>query len=116
MNLVETEFFNTYHAWTSKISDAANLLTPQAVIGKYRADFLYNNRYVIEIDGKCFHEGQLQMQKDYERERYLLSNGYKVIRFTGAEVRKNARQCITQMMEVIYSLANVKEDYLAKNG
>ena len=115
MNLVETEFYNAYHAWTQKILDKKEL-KPQAGIGRYRADFLYDNRYVIEIDGKSFHEGEDNRRKDYERERYLLQKGYKVIRFTGGEVMRNAYQCITQMMEVIYSLANMRDDAVSKAG
>lgn len=109
MNLPETEFYNAYHAWTGKIDGAKDLLKPQAVIGKYRADFLYKDKYVIEIDGKLFHEGE-HRQKDYERERYLIQRGYKIIRFTATEVLRYGRHCITEMMEIVYSQANIRDD------
>lgn len=109
MNLPETEFYNAYHDWIAKIDGDGGLLKPQVSIGPYRADFIYKDRYVIEIDGQAYHEGE-QRQRDYERERYLMQHGYKVIRFTATEVLRRARHCITAMMEIVYSQANMWDD------
>jgi very-short-patch-repair endonuclease len=109
MNLPETEFYNAYHEWTAKIPGAKNLLVPQVQIGKYRVDFLYKDKYVIEVDRQAFHEGE-QRQKDYERERWLMRQGYKVVRFTASEVIRQGRHCITELMEIVYSKANMFDD------
>lgn len=109
LNLPETEFLNAYYEWTSMIDDAKNMLKPQCHIGKYIVDFLYKDKYVIEIDGKQYHEGD-QRQNDYIRERYLIQLGYKVIRFTATEVLLKGRNCITELMEIVYSKSNVLDD------
>ena len=109
LNLPETEFLNAYYDWTKKIDGAKELLKPQYHIGKYIADFLYKGKYVIEIDGQQYHEGE-QRQNDYIRERYLMQQGYKIIRFTATEVLQKGRHCITELMEVVYSKANVFDD------
>lgn len=109
LNLPETEFLNAYNEWTERIDESRKLLRPQVEIGKYIVDFLYKGKYVIEIDGQAYHEGE-QRQRDYIRERYLVKEGYKVIRFTATEVLKQSRQCITEMMEIVYSHANVWND------
>lgn len=109
MNLPETEFYNAYHDWIANIDGAKELLKPQVKIGPYRADFVYKDKYVIEVDGLKYHEGDYR-QKDYERQRYLMQHGYKVIRFTATEVLRKANHCITQMMEIVYSQANMWDD------
>lgn len=65
----------------------------QTKIGKYRVDFLCtlykgtSQSYVIECDGHDFHEKtKEQAQYDKQRERFLVSQGYKVLRYTGSEI------------------------------
>ena len=64
----------------------------QANIGKYRVDFLCSmvgtkQEYIIECDGHDFHEKtKEQVKYDKQRERYLVSKGYKVLRFSGSEI------------------------------
>ena len=58
----------------------------QEPIGKYIADFVcYQRRLVIELDG-----GQHDEQADYDRERtrWLVSRGFRVIRFWNDDVLK----------------------------
>ena len=64
----------------------------QENIGKYRVDFLCSmvgtkQEYIIECDGHDFHEKTKEQAKyDKQRERYLVSQGYKVLRFSGSEI------------------------------
>lgn len=64
----------------------------QKQIGKYRVDFLCSlqgvkQEYIIECDGHDFHEKTKEQAKyDKQRERYLVSLGYKVLRFSGSEI------------------------------
>ena len=59
----------------------------QAPIGKYIVDFVcFENRLVIELDG-----GQHTRQRDYDhqRDQWLFSQGFRVIRFWNHEVLQN---------------------------
>ena len=64
----------------------------QKQIGPYRVDFLCSmvgtkQKYIIECDGHDFHEKTKEQAKyDKQRERYFVSNGYKVLRFSGSEI------------------------------
>ena len=111
VNAIELRFMETYLDWCKKDPDAKEKLIPQVEIGPYRVDFLYNGRYVIEIDGREHHTSHNDREYDYDRERYLQQQGYRIIRFTAKEVADYPRECITQMMEIVYSPANVWEEY-----
>ena len=65
----------------------------QEKIGNYRADFVVNyfkyskKKYVIECDGHDFHEKTKEQAKhDKQRERFFVSQGYTVLRFSGSEI------------------------------
>jgi very-short-patch-repair endonuclease len=80
-------------------------LKPQHVIAPYAVDFLfdlYGAKVVIEIDGHEAHKTKEQRQRDYERERYLMSKGYVVIRFTGSEVYLDSHKCANDVKSVFY--------------
>lgn len=58
----------------------------QYIIGNYIVDFVaLKLRLVIEIDGE-YHFDNEQETKDLEREAYLKTAGFRVIRFTNQEV------------------------------
>lgn len=67
------------------------------VIGPYKVDFLFDKRFVIEIDGHDYHKTKEQRDYDYKRERYLMKNGYFVIRFTGTEVFLEPEKCLEDL-------------------
>ena len=67
----------------------------QVQIGPYIADFVIDNKnIVIEVDGKG-HE----KRKTYDNERnlYMVSKGYTVIRFTNKEVKQNVKAVIAKI-------------------
>lgn len=87
----------------------------QEQIGPYRVDFLLG-RYaidygieggealrrlpliVVECDGHDFHERtKEQAQRDKARDRELLMMGYRVLRFTGSEIYKDAIRCAVEV-------------------
>lgn len=82
---------------------------PQAVIGKYRVDFVVAytpdekwpvTLIVVECDGHEFHEKtKEQAARDKARDRYLTTNGYKVLRFTGSEIYHDAKKCAIEVFE-----------------
>lgn len=72
--------------------ELAMAVLPQQKIGDYIVDFLVvsdfsDDKVVIECDGHDYHEKtKLQAKHDKERDRYLTSKGYKVLRYTGSEI------------------------------
>lgn len=65
---------------------------PQEKIGRYRVDFVVeasfsDDKVIIECDGHDYHEKTKEQAKhDKERDRYLTSLGYKILRYTGSEI------------------------------
>lgn len=87
----------------------AFIYTPQVEIGKYRVDFecrLASDRekkFIIECDGHDFHEKtKEQVAYDKQRERYLVSKGYKVLRFSGSEILNDFEQIKDELCDFFY--------------
>ena len=70
----------------------------QAPIGRYIVDFVCHDRWlIVELDG-----GQhAESAKDVERDRWLASKGYRVLRFWNSDVLKNR----TGVLETILATA-----------
>lgn len=59
----------------------------------------------IEIDGHIWHEKtKEQVQYHKERERFLVSNGWKLLRFTGSEVFKCPGFCVEEVLDSAWDL------------
>lgn len=80
----------------------------QAVMGNYRADFLYSitgpdgqiKHLVIEVDGHDFHERtKEQAARDKARDRWMTGMRYEVMRFAGSEVWANPIECGNQILD-----------------
>lgn len=96
------------------------LIMPQERIGRYRVDFLiqyygdsllWNTeqcwqmpdkpfaRVVVEPDGKWHQKDAEEVEKGYERDRWLQAQGFKVFHYTGRAVNtapmKVAMDCLT---------------------
>lgn len=82
-------------------------LEPQVQVGSYRVDFLLRGQekikgIVIECDGHDFHERtKEQAARDRSRDRDLTLSGYRVLRFTGAEIWKSAWTCAEQVLRAV---------------
>jgi very-short-patch-repair endonuclease len=82
-------------------------ITPQARIGRFKADFLlwfsmgrHHGGVIVECDGHQFHErNKEQAARDKSRDRELLSAGYPVMRFTGSEIFKDPVGCAEQVRD-----------------
>jgi len=60
----------------------------------YIADFyLPENKLIIEADGEQFHN----KVKDNKRDAVLRKQGYKILRFTGTEIRKDIDTCLIKI-------------------
>ncbi len=66
----------------------------QQIIDDYIVDFVcLDKKLIIEVDGKYHSTGE-QMEFDAIRQNKLISEGYRIIRFTNEEVTINIEQTI----------------------
>jgi len=66
----------------------------------------------IEIDGHIWHEKtKEQVRNDKQRERFLISSGWQLLRFTGSEVYENPKKCVDEALKVGQKL---KKEYYEK--
>jgi very-short-patch-repair endonuclease len=77
----------------------------QAPVLSYRADFLICENsdtpafIVVECDGHDFHERtKEQAERDRRRDREMQSAGYRVFRFTGREIYRDAFKCADEVV------------------
>lgn len=73
---------------------------PQISIAQYRVDFVIGDNTVIECDGHDFHSTKPQREKDNHRDRVLTKLGYRIARFTGSEIHRNAKKCALEAIEI----------------
>lgn len=95
---------------------------PQRHVGRYRVDFVVSFRFfggevniVVECDGHAFHERtQFQAARDKRRDRSLTSLGYRIMRFTGSELNRDARGCAGEVMDMIMDFQTARIESAAK--
>ena len=101
-------------------------MAPQAKIGKYRVDFwltlrsdnwlkddpritnrnslpsFFESQVIVECDGHEFHERtKEQAMNDRQKDRLLQEMGFKIFRFTGAEIWADVFKCAEQTISVL---------------
>lgn len=70
----------------------------QHAIGHYIVDFCCSSlKLIVEIDADSHADG---MKQDAERTAFLERLGYRVIRFTNADVHRNLRAVLDAILEV----------------
>jgi very-short-patch-repair endonuclease len=73
----------------------------EALGGQYRLDFaLPDAKIGIELDGYAYHSTPEAFTRDRRRERDLELAGWRIIRFSGSEVNRDADDCIRQAAEL----------------
>lgn len=85
--------------WIDHSGLTASLKT-QAPVGPFRADILIEEggrRLVVECDGAAFHGSKEQVERDKRRDRYCAARGIYVMRFSGAEITRDARGCAAEV-------------------
>jgi hypothetical protein len=71
---------------------------PNQRIGRYRPDMLWREaRLIVELDGKDAHRTPAQLIADADRQAYLERRGFRVIRFSWAEVEFEAVSVAAQV-------------------
>lgn len=78
-------------------------LTQQERLVGHRVDFvvrLGRAQAVVECDGHDFHERtKTQAQHDRSMDRALQRAGFTILRFTGAEIVRNAEKCAVEVLD-----------------
>ena len=69
----------------------------QQIVHGYFADFLcHQHELIVELDGGIH---DFQKEYDAEREEYLKSLGFRIIRFTNEEIQKDLRGVLHTIVE-----------------
>lgn len=77
-------------------------LVSQAPLGDGRfADFLVHGCLYVEIDGYEFHSDPKQFAEDRARDRYLISRGFRVLRFTYADAVHHPQQLVADVLAAL---------------
>ena len=90
-------------------SNRLGYVRAQMPCGRYSIDFAVVGpgglRVAIELDGHEFHEKtKEQVAADKARERVLVKNGWRVIRFSGSDVHRDVAARIREVIEVCLHL------------
>ncbi|MBP2638807.1 MAG: hypothetical protein H6Q72_4714 [Firmicutes bacterium] len=84
-------------------------IIPQYPVGDYRVDIAIISdkvRIAVECDGYAYHyDSPETVVKDKQRERFLMINGFNVIRFAGSEINKDAEACSWEVLTLLRRLA-----------
>lgn len=102
MTPIEEKLAAALHA--STIRSVPIAITPQKDIGGFVVDFLIeagDRKVVVECDGHEFHDRTAeQAEYDKGRDRRLTAMGYLVLRFTGAEINRDATSCAAEIWDI----------------
>jgi very-short-patch-repair endonuclease len=110
------------HKWFGYLLERTEICA-QYRIDNYRCDFaLWHNhrngtmtRILIECDGHEFHDRtKEQAQRDKSRDRHLTAKGWRVLRFTGSEIYRNAEKCAEEVAQILENEAI--NDWRLANG
>lgn len=80
--------------------DADASVTTQVPVGPYRIDIMVESdgrKLVVECDGATFHNSTEAVERDKRRDRFCVTQGLFVMRFTGAEINRDVRGCAAQV-------------------
>lgn len=81
-------------------------LDMQPTIGRYRADMVLDGWLVVECDGFQWHyEDEAHVAADLRRTRFMVAQGYTVVRFTGKEIWADANRCAAEVDEILKARA-----------
>lgn len=111
-------FLDQRFCWETRLDKNPNgaggvHLYQQVKVGEYRVDFLLEvtsyagkvGLLVVECDGHEYHERtKAQAARDRSRDRWMTSKGVTVMRFTGSEIWKDARDCAAQVFDHVESM------------
>lgn len=69
---------------------------------RFRADFAWPEaKLIVELDGYRSHVTKHGKQRDCERDRLSVLNGWRVLRYTGADLRLRPVQCCEEIAKAL---------------
>jgi len=76
----------------------------QYKIGTKIVDFAYpEQKLAVECDGYKWHkQDKDQIEKDIERDKYLAKKGWRVLHFSGVQIRRNIEGCIREIKRALF--------------
>lgn len=102
---IELKLLQAIRGWLDH-NDLLGVFTArtQVRIGIYRADIVVTDcrdtsQLVVECDGRQWHTGEKQVERDKRRDRWFAAQGIPVMRFNGSEIHRDARGCAAQVGE-----------------
>lgn len=86
-----------------RITELGFVLETQYEVAPYRLDFAFlavdGRKVCVEIDGHEFHEKTAeQAGYDKKRDRFLILNGWRVVRFTGREIYNDLKVSVAETL------------------
>lgn len=97
---IEDLMAGTILGWIEHHGAVGIELSTQVPVGPYRADILIEaagKRLVVECDGAAYHNTPEAVQRDKRRDRFFVTQGIAVMRFTGKEIQRDPRGCAAQV-------------------
>lgn len=67
-------------------------------------------KIVVECDGYAYHNSKENFQGDRMRDKQLQMNGFRVIRFSGAEINKDPTKVSSELFDLLEVLDEDKEE------
>lgn len=97
-----------YDALNYELREKGFTIDTQVGIGGYSIDLAlkYNGKYIlgIECDGKMYHSSKSARERDYHRQKYLESRGWKIHRIWSTNWWKNSQGEIKKICELAETL------------
>ena len=88
----------------------------QSPMGNYIADFVAHScKLVVEVDGES-HDFEERIRHDDRRDRWLVSRGYRVLRFTNDDVMKNLEGVLLAIQQAAEQAAPLSLTLPRKGG
>ena len=87
-------------AWIEHHDITDTTIETQVPLGPYRLDMVVTSagrRLIVECDGVAFHSDIAAIEHDKRRDRFCVTQGYAVMRFTGTEITRDPRGCAAQV-------------------
>jgi very-short-patch-repair endonuclease len=78
--------------------DGLHFRRQQVILGFIVDFYCHKYRLIVEIDGEV-HDSQ--KEQDLEREKVLTQNGFRIIRFTNAQVENNIEEVLTEILGIV---------------
>lgn len=97
---IEDEMVGAIVAWIEHHEPDDTTIATQVPLGPYILDMVVTSagrRLVVECDGVAFHSAIDAIEHDKRRDRFCVTQGYAVMRFTGQEIKRDPRGCAAQV-------------------